>query len=161
MFARFLMNTLLEAAEATRLKLREQGHSPIPVKGKRPLIDDWQKLGNVSAAELSRPSADKPDHTNTGALTALMPVLDIDIKNAEAAEAAEHLVRCRFGDTGKILTRVGSAPKRAIPFQTAKTFKKIAVDLVAPNGDTSQKIELLCEGQQVVVDGIHPDTGRP
>ena len=32
---------------------------------------------------------------------------------------------------------------------------------MTPNGDTSQKIELLCEGQQVVVDGIHPDTGRP
>jgi hypothetical protein len=155
------MTTLLEAAEATRLKLREQGHSPIPVNGKRPLIDDWQKLGNISAAELSRLTADKPDHTNTGALTALMPVLDIDIKDAEAAEAAEHLVRDRFGDTGKILTRVGSAPKRAIPFQTAKSFKKIAVNLVAPNGDTGQKIELLCDGQQVVVDGIHPDTGKP
>ena len=87
--------------------------------------------------------------------------MDIDIKDAAAADAAERLVRDQFGDTGKILTRVGSAPKRAIPFQTAKTFKKIAVDLVAPNGDTSQKIELLCEGQQVVVDGIHPDTGRP
>ena len=32
------MVTILEAAEATRLKLREQGHSPIPVNGKRPLI---------------------------------------------------------------------------------------------------------------------------
>ena len=155
------MDTLLEAAEATRLKLRAQGHSPIPVKGKKPLIDDWQKLGNISAEKLSRLTAEKPDHTNTGALTALMPVLDIDIKDPAAADAVERLVRDKFGDTGKILTRVGSAPKRAIPFQTAKTFKKIAVDLVTPNGDTSQKIELLCEGQQVVVDGIHPDTGRP
>ena len=89
------MTTLLEAAEATRLKLREQGHSPIPVSGKRPLIDDWQKLGNISAAELSRLTADKPDHTNTGALTALMPVLDIDIKDAEAAEAAAQERRAR------------------------------------------------------------------
>jgi hypothetical protein len=155
------MDQILEAAEATRHKLREQGHSPIPVNGKRPLFNDWQKLGGISAEELSRLTAEKPDHVNTGALTALMPVLDLDIKDPAAAEAAEHLVRDRFGDTGKILTRVGSAPKRAIPFQTAKTFKKIAVSLVAPNGDTSQKIELLCEGQQVVVDGTHPDTGKP
>ena len=60
---------------------------------------------------------------------------------------------------GKILIRIGNAPKRAIPFQTAKPFKKIAVDLVAPNGDTSQKIELMCDGQQVVVDG-HPSGYR-
>lgn len=155
------MTTLLEAAEATRLKLREQGYSPIPVNGKRPLFNDWQKLSGISAEELSRLTAEKFDHTNTGALTALMPVLDIDIKDPAAAEAAEHLVRDRFGDTGKILIRIGSAPKRAIPFQTAKTFKKIAVDVIAPNGDTSQKIELMCDGQQVVVDGIHPDTGKP
>ena len=155
------MISLLEAAEAVRLKLRVQGHSPIPVNGKKPLIDGWQNLGGISAEELSRLTAERPDHTNTGALTALMPVLDIDIKDPAAADAAEQLVRDHFGDTGKILTRVGSAPKRAIPFQTAKTYKKIAVTLIAPNGDTGQKIELLCEGQQVVVDGIHPDTGKP
>ena len=83
------MDTLLEAAEATRLKLREQGHSPIPVKGKRPLIEGWQKLGNISAEEISRLTVEKPDHTNTGVLTALVPVLDIDIKDAAAAEAVE------------------------------------------------------------------------
>ena len=49
------MATLLEAAEATRLKLREQGHSPIPVKGKKPhYYWSGQKLGGISAAELSR-----------------------------------------------------------------------------------------------------------
>ena len=94
-------------------------------------------------------------------LTALAPVLDIDVKDAAAAESAEQLVRERFGDSGKILIRIGNAPKRAIPFQTAKPFDKISVDLVAPNGDTSQKIELMCDGQQVVVAGVHPDTGKP
>jgi RecA-family ATPase len=152
--------TLLEP-EAVRLRLRELGHSPIPVNGKRPLISGWQKLGGISAEDLSRLTAEKPDHTNTGALTALMPVLDIDIKDPAAADAAERLVHDRFSDTGKILVRVGMAPKRAIPFQTAKPYDKIAVNLVAPNGDASQKIELLCAGQQVVVNGIHPDTGKP
>jgi hypothetical protein len=152
--------TLLEP-EAVRLRLRELGHSPIPVNGKRPLISGWQKLGGISAEELWRLTAEKPDHTNTGALTALMPVLDLDIKDPEAADAAEQLVRDRFSDTGKILVRIGMAPKRAIPFQTAKPYDKIAVNLVAPDGSTDQKIELLCDGQQVVVNGIHPDTGKP
>jgi hypothetical protein len=155
------MSNLLEAAEAIRLKLREQGHSPIPVNGKRPLIDGWQKLGGASAERLSRLTADYPDHLNTGALTALMPVLDLDILDPAAADAAERLVRERFGDTGRILIRIGSAPKRAIPFQTAKTFKKIQVVLVAPIGAPGQKIELLCEGQQLVVAGTHPDTLKP
>ena len=154
------MDTLLEAAEATRLKLREQGHSPIPVNGKRPLISGWQKLAGATPEDIAAWSVSKSDHTNTGVLTALAPVLDLDIKDADAAEAAERLVRERFGDSGKILIRIGNAPKRAIPFQTAKPFDKISVDLMAPNGDTSQKIELMCSGQQVVVDGIHPDTGK-
>jgi hypothetical protein len=155
------MDQILEAAEATRHKLRERGHSPIPVNGKRPLIKGWQNLGGISAEEISRLTVEKPDHVNTGVLTALAPVIDLDIKDPAAAEAAEQLIRERFCDTGRILTRIGSAPKRAIPFQTAKPFDKIAVDLVAPNGDASQKIELLCNGQQVVVAGIHPDTGKP
>src|SRR6476646_5314060 len=116
--------------EAVRLRLREMGHSPSPVNGKRPLISGWQKLGGISAEELSRLTAEKPDHRNTGALTALMPVLDIDIKEPDAADAVEQLVRDRFSDTGKVLVRVGMAPKRAIPFRTAKPYDKIAVNLV-------------------------------
>jgi hypothetical protein len=152
--------TLLEP-EAVRLRLRERGHSPIPVNGKRPLIEGWQKLAGATAADIAAWSASKSDHANTGALTALMPTFDVDIKDQAAADAVEQLVRDRFGDCGKVLVRVGNAPNRAIFFQTAKTFNKLAVNLVAPNGDTDQKLELLCDGQQVVVDGIHPDTHRP
>jgi hypothetical protein len=32
---------------------------------------------------------------------------------------------------------------------------------IAPNGDTAQKIEILGNGQQLVVAGIHPETGLP
>lgn len=102
-----------------------------------------------------------PDHGNTGALTAYMPTCDIDILDQKAADACEQLVRNRFGDTGSLLVRIGRPPKRAVVFQTAKPFDKIAVSLVAPNGDAKQKIELLCKGQQVVVDGVHPDTHKP
>ena len=90
-----------------------------------------------------------------------MPCVDIDILDADAADACEQLLRDRFGDTGSVIVRVGRPPKRAVPFQTAKPYDKISVSLIAPNGDTSQKIELLCDGQQVVVAGIHPDTQRP
>jgi hypothetical protein len=156
------MNTNpLKAAEAARLKLREAGYAPIPVDGKIPLISSWQTLGNATAEDITSWTQKHPTHSNTGAITARMPTLDIDIKDPEAAEAVEQMVRDRFGDGGTLLFRYGNAPKRAIPFQTAKPFPKLQVFLIAPNGDTTQKLELLCSGQQVVVDGIHPDTHRP
>ena len=36
----------------------------------------------------------------------------------------------------------------------------MAADFKSPNGE-EHKIEVLCNGQQVVVDGVHPDTHRP
>jgi hypothetical protein len=137
------MNQTLEGAGALRLRLRALGHSPIPVDGKRPLISDWQKLGGISAEELTRLTDRYPSHTNTGVLTVRMPVLDIDIKNQPAAEAIEQLVRDRFADAGRLLVRVGRAPKRAIPFQTAKPYPKISVNLVGPDGSTDQSCSVM------------------
>jgi hypothetical protein len=62
------------------------------------------------------------------------------------------------------LPRIGRPPKRAIPFRTEEPFKKIVVNLIAPNATADakpEKIEFLGDGQQVVVAGIHPDTGKP
>ena len=85
-----------------------------------------------------------------------MPTLDVDILNPEAVQTIEDLVRDRYEtDRGYVLTRVGKAQKRAIPFRTDQPFPKLAVNLIAPNG-SPEKIEFLCDGQQVVVDGIHP-----
>ena len=57
--------------------------------------------------------------------------------------------------------RIGKAPKRAVLFRTDVPFKKLTLALVAPDGDTRQKIEILGDGQQVVVHGIHPETEKP
>jgi hypothetical protein len=58
------------------------------------------------------------------------------------------------------LVRIGKPPRRAIPFRTDEPFKKIVVNLIAPNG-AEEKIEFLGDGQQVVVAGLHPDIGQP
>ena len=60
-----------------------------------------------------------------------------------------------------MLVRTGQAPKRAIPLRTDTPFKKITGTVITPNDDTDQKIELLANGQQVVVFGTHPKTGKP
>ena len=80
--------------------------------------------------------------------------------NQEAAEAVEALARDRFEEKGYILLRIGKAPKRAILFRTDAPFKKIQEFLISPDG-SKEKIELLGDGQQLIVDGIHPDTGKP
>ena len=98
--------------------------------------------------------------TNTGVLTRLTPTLDLDIMHPEAAERVEEFVRDCFGEHGVVMIRIGKAPKRAIPFRTSTPFKKITVPLMSPMGD-DEKIELLADGQQVVVEGEHPETHKP
>jgi putative DNA primase/helicase len=144
-----------------RRKLRRAGYSPLPVEGKRPPLKDWQKKIAVDAAEIELWQKAYPYATNTGILTQLTPTIDIDITNPEAAEAVEALAREKFEERGYVLTRVGQSPKRAILLRTDKPFKKITGNVIAPNGDADQKIELLAEGQQIVVSGVHPKTGNP
>jgi Bifunctional DNA primase/polymerase, N-terminal len=151
------MATVLEIRQA----LVDHGYVPIPVKGKIPSFKSWQNVDNVSPAMLDAWSKNWPGATNTGILTKFTPTLDADILNEPAAIAIEALVRERFEERGYILPRIGKPPKRAIPFRTVDPFAKITVNLIAANGSTGEKIEFMCDGQQIVAAGIHPDTGKP
>ena len=149
-------------AEARRQLLRG-GFTPLPLSGKAPVIEAWQKHHDTTEHEIEFWSRTHPAAQNTGILTRLTPTLDIDILDPDAAAAVERLVRDRFEDKGRILVRFGNAPKRCIPFQTIEPFPKILRlfgDADTPAKDC-EKLEFLCEGQQVVVDGVHPDTGKP
>jgi hypothetical protein len=144
---------------AKRLMLLMGGFAPIPVNGKAPPVKGWQNLGSADRAVIKAWAKTLSGATNTGCLTARMPTLDIDILNEEAARAVEDYVRESFEQQGLVLSRIGKPPKRAIPFRTDKPFTKIIVNLTAPNG-SEEKIEFLGDGQQVVVHGTHPDTGK-
>jgi hypothetical protein len=149
----------------TPLEVRRQllgaGFSPLPLNGKAPVIEAWQKRYDTTDHEIELWSRTLPAAQNTGILTRLTPTLDIDIRDPDAAAAIERLVRDRFEDKGRILARFGNAPKRCIPFRTLTPFPKTAVNFVVPDGAPDERLELLCDGQQVVVDGIHPDTHQP
>jgi hypothetical protein len=97
---------------------------------------------------------------NTGILTSNTPALDSDIPIPDAADTVEAVVREWFEDRGVLLCRFGRAPKRALLFRTAKPFGKIVQNYRAPDG-ANGRIEVLGDGQQLVVSGTHPDTGRP
>jgi Bifunctional DNA primase/polymerase, N-terminal len=139
-----------------RKKLRRAGFSPLPVDSeKHPATKGWQHLDNASDAEIDLWAKRFPLAENTGVLTRFAPALDIDILDPEAAEAVEALARERFEEQGPFLVRFGQIPKRAVLFRTDQPFSKIGVDLIAPNGKEGEKIELLCNGQQLVVAGLH------
>jgi hypothetical protein len=135
-----------------RVALKAKGFSPIPCKGKRPLLDGWQTKVSVPVEELRRwPGG------NTGVLTKWTPAADLDLTQQEAADAIEELIKRRFEDCGIIPVRFGQAPKRAMLFQTSQAFAKLAVHFVDPAG-RKHKVEILGNGQQLVVAGRHPDT---
>jgi hypothetical protein len=99
--------------------------------------------------------------------TVYTTAIDVDIKDAAGADAICELVRAMYAGK-KLLQRTGQAPKSAFLCRTDKPFKKKVLLLVAPGEeiptkmeDVKHRIEILGEGQQVVVHGVHPDTGRP
>jgi hypothetical protein len=155
------MRARLEEATAVRTQLHRAGYAPIPLDGKRPQLKDWTAKTATTEAEIGLWAKLYPTGTNTGILTRSTPALDIDIMDAGAAEAIEELARERFEERGYFMVRIGMAPKRAVLLRTDAPFRKVAVTLTAANGGTGHRIEVLGNGQQVVVDGIHPDTNAP
>lgn len=147
-------------ATSARVLLQAGGYCPIPVIGKVPALLAWQKHIETNAAEIALWRKLYPDAVNTGILTRLNPTVDADLLNEEAAEAVEGLFREYLEERGHFLVRMGRAPKRAILLRTDVPFPKMTRNVTAPNG-SAEKIEVLCEGQQVVVFGIHPDTKKP
>jgi hypothetical protein len=135
---------------ALRLNLKAGGYSPLPVNGKQPPMDDWPKLIEASEDDIRGWEKSFPYAASTGLFTKFTPALDIDITSESAAEAVEALVRDRFEEHGYFLVRTGRAPKRAIMFRTDAPFKKIKAELISPTGGSGQKLEFLCDGQQVV-----------
>src|SRR5262245_13489693 len=158
-------------AHALRLQLLQAGYLVIPLYGKAPPqygknnskkgLGGWQKIESVTPEMLEMWDKTWPTATNTGALTRLMPTLDLDILDEAAVRAAANHVHEHYAERGYILPRLGKPPKLAIPFRTEEPFKKIVVNLIAADGSEGQKIEFLADGEQVVVAGIHPETKEP
>jgi hypothetical protein len=153
-----------------RLALIAGDYVPLPLFGKEPPVygknnqrkglSDWEKLGSVTREMVEMWAKTWPDAINTGVLCKRTPTFDADLLNPEAVRAIVELVHERYDESGYVLTRGGKPPKIAIPFRTEEPFAKIVVNIIAPNGN-AEKIEFLADGQQVVVAGIHPDTGKP
>jgi P4 family phage/plasmid primase-like protien len=147
---------------ALRLRLFENGFDPVIVSGKIPVMNGWQLLP-LTAQSLREWTYKHPAATNTGDRAKNAPALDIDIMHQGAAEAVEALAWQHFAGRGDIHVRIGLPPKRLIPLRTDAPFRKLTRAFAAPVGPDGKppKIEILGDGQQYVVAGIHPDTRKP
>jgi AAA domain/Bifunctional DNA primase/polymerase, N-terminal len=151
-----------------RLALRSAGYALIPVQGKDGLPTGWPDKGGATEEEVASWIRKHPYKTNTGALTRDMPTIDSDITRPDAADAVAEAIRDWFDGRGVILTRFGQPPKRANLFRTDRPFKKLRVDYIDPAavdpGDPNKgrhHVEILGDGQQIIIDGVHPVTKQP
>jgi hypothetical protein len=141
-----------------RTRLAQNGYPAIPCIGKAPVLPKWQERTETSERDIDIWAKTCPDAQNTGVVTTSVPALDLDILDETAVDAAVALVQECFGERGKVMLRYGRRPKVAILFRAGAPFPKIQVLLTAPDGSAGQKIEFLGHGQQIIVDGFHPDT---
>ena len=148
---------VLDRVTAYRKQLLASGYSPVPANGKAVKITDWPTIEATTSDHRQMGKRTRSRHLNTGILTRDTPFVDIDVTVEEVAEEIEALFESEIENSA---VRIGLPPKRAIPFRSDTPFKKMATQFIAPNG-LVHKVEILGDGQQIVVNGIHPDTHKP
>ena len=147
----------LDRATAVRKRLLASGYLPLPVNGKAPPIKGWSDIEATNTI-IDRWALEYADATNTGIITRTTPAIDIDVRDPAVADELQQLAERMIGTSA---VRTGRAPKRALLFRTDVPFKKISTPVfVSPDGRTHQ-VEIMGWGQQIVVNGIHPDTHAP
>lgn len=135
------------------------------VPGKRLAGDVWTGFANFTA-HVATPE----DHlrwtqwgAGVGVQARYFPALDIDV--VDEAFVANFLRAVQVIAGAKIFGRVGRRPRILIPFRAGEDLRKLRLELptlgLDDRGRSINAVELLANGQQYVVDGIHPKTGQP
>lgn len=147
------------AVLAMRQTLLANGYWPIPVRGKVPHgFNGWSQC-RATAANIIEWEASHPENRNTSILTGSVVAIDVDVLRPDLAAAVIEMVRELPGGAQAPM-RIGKAPKAMFLFKTDEPREKIASSWFNIDG-VDQRIEIMGTGQQVVVDGIHPDTEKP
>lgn len=115
---------------------------------------DWRRAPVPTPAEVQQWQKAK---ANVGLRATHFPGVDIDCTNLALSNVIRGLALAFLGMAPE---RIGRAPKRLLIYRTKEPFRRMRLWIKEPNG-TKQLIEVLGEGQQYVVAGIHPVTGKP
>jgi hypothetical protein len=144
-------------ATTCRKRLLAAGYRPIPVNGKVPPIAGWQGI-EATKAMIDAWETSCAHATNTGILTRNTAAIDIDVLDAAVADELQHIAERLIGRSP---VRIGQAPKRAMLYRANVPFEKLATPVCFSSDGRAHKVEVLCDGQQIVIDGIHPITRAP
>lgn len=92
---------------------------------------------------------------NLGLRATRFPAVDIDVKDLHLAREIERIATEMLGPAP---TRIGAAPKRLMLYRTDAPFARVR--LWIHDGNERHLVEVLGQGQQFVVHGMHP-SGNP
>ena len=139
-----------------RLRLLDCGYAPMPVARKVPAISDWQRFGSSppSAETIRCWQAIRPNATSTGIVCGSIRVIDADVDDPALAQRCRQAIEAIVGDLPCI--RIGRWPHFAVFCRSADPLAPKRRSLCAKGA-----IDWIGRGGQVVVDGVHPGTGRP
>jgi len=140
-------------------KLLDAGYEVLPIvpNQKRPNIQAWTTINFRDPKTVEQYISQCPGY-GVGVKTGDVVVIDIDCPREDLA--IEFQNRC-FSVLGEAPVRIGNAPKRALYYRIdgepldKKATKRHSVD------GTFFQVEVLGQGQQSVIYGVHPDTNAP
>ncbi|HSE46769.1 MAG TPA: PriCT-2 domain-containing protein [Gemmatimonadales bacterium] len=96
---------------------------------------------------------------NLGLQTFDVPFVDVDVRDPKISAAIEAVIAQVLGQSPK---RTGRAPKFAMPYRLqGPRFGKMLLHLAGDRLGENERIEILADGAQVVIGGIHPGTCKP
>ena len=148
-----------ETYAALAPKLLDAGYEVLPIlpNQKRPDIPRWNTVNFRDPKTVDQYIKQCPSY-GVGVKTGDVVVIDIDCPRDNLA--IEFQNRC-FSILGEAPVRIGKAPKRALYYRIdgeplgKKATKRHSVD------GTFFQVEVLGQGQQSVIYGVHPDTNAP
>lgn len=120
----------------------------IPVNGKVPVLKGWQSRGEATPSELeSWTSAGY----NIGVLARRYPALDLDVASEEVRDAV-------LGVLPHTWVRHSKPPRLLVMFDLdGEPIRKRKATVIDDLAGLEHTVELLCDGQQYVIRGRHPN----
>lgn len=138
-------------------KLRPQDRGKVP--GLRNGTTDWWGFDwikhETAPADLDKWTA---IGAGVGLRTKDFPAVDVDVLDERLSALVQALVQERLGWAPR---RVGRAPKVVLAYRTAEPFKRRRLWFRVPGMAKRQLVEVLGDGQQYVVEGLHAELRRP
>ena len=139
-------------------RLLDNGFYPIPIleKQKRPAVKGWTNFDKIDQDQYQKLIKDHRQH-GIGILLGRVCVIDIDIMNKDLSFEVIKFIKDNIGHAP---IRIGQSPKAALFFRVeGKTFSKSSTESYI-DGDEKNQVEFLSKGNQAVISGIHPNTGK-